>query len=84
MVYAGAVCVGEISGACFNPAVAIGLVVTKHFWKPHYALWIVLAEMLGAVASASLYFMIDADGTLGDFLPRLCFRPEEEQTLIAH
>lgn len=53
-VLAGAYAVGSISGAAFNPAVALGVTIMKlSLWKN---LWLfVLANLLGAVAAALLF-----------------------------
>jgi aquaporin Z len=59
-VAAGAVAVGSLSGAAFNPAVAVAASVMGLFaWS---ALWIYLvATLLGATAAAFVYRYLNAD-----------------------
>lgn len=59
-VAAGAVAVGPLSGAAFNPAVAVAASAMGLFaWS---ALWIYLvANLLGAVAAAYVYRYLNAD-----------------------
>jgi aquaporin Z len=57
-VMVGAFAVGPISGAAFNPAVAIGAAVMGLF--PWAALWIYLAaNFLGAAAAAAVFNALD-------------------------
>ncbi|KAA8496801.1 putative aquaporin NIP-type [Porphyridium purpureum] len=56
-VTVGAACVGHISGGCFNPAVALGLTLIKHFWKPMYALTVVAANIVGALIGTALFYI---------------------------
>lgn len=60
VVMAGAFTVGEISGAAFNPAVAVGLSLMGR--SPWAAIWIYLvADFAGGVAGALLFRMLDPD-----------------------
>jgi aquaporin Z len=67
-VIAGAFAVGGISGGAFNPAVAIGAMVTGLFeWSN---IWIyVLADFLGAAAAAYTFlYVLPAEKETGDFV----------------
>lgn len=68
-VVAGAYAVGGISGGAFNPAIAIGAMVTGLFeWSK---IWIyLLADFLGAAVAAYLFlFVLPGEKELGDFEP---------------
>jgi aquaporin Z len=56
-VFAGAAAVGGISGGAFNPALAVGLMVTGIFdWGD---IWIyLLADLLGAAAAAAAFLYV--------------------------
>lgn len=60
-MFVGAVAVGPISGGAFNPAVALGLGLVKHFWKIGYLLWVVLANLLGGIAGAACFYIVAPD-----------------------
>lgn len=60
-VTAGAVSVGQQSGAAFNPAVALGLSVAKGFSSFGYCLSIALADLLGGVIAAAAFYMVAPD-----------------------
>lgn len=64
-VTAGVVAVGAISGASFNPAVTLGLMLGGFFsWK---FLWVYLtAEIVGAVAAAVAYKAVTAEAQTVD------------------
>jgi len=65
-VLAGAFAVGGISGAAFNPAIAVGLMVTGLFdWSN---IWIYLvADLLGAAAAATAFlYVLPAEKPGGD------------------
>jgi len=65
-VVAGALAVGGISGGAFNPAIALGAMVTGLFqWSN---IWIYLfADFLGAAAAASAFlFVLPAEKATGD------------------
>jgi len=67
-VVAGAFAVGGISGGAFNPAVALGAMVTGLFeWSN---IWIyLLADFLGAAAAAYTFlFVLPAEKTTGDYV----------------
>jgi aquaporin Z len=67
-VVAGAFAVGGISGGAFNPAIAIGAMVTGLFkWGN---IWIyLLADLLGAVAAAHAFlFVLPAEKPGGDVI----------------
>lgn len=60
VVFVGVVAAGDISGGAFNPAVVIGLMAIKNFWKlwkVGYALWIILAQLLGGVLGAFFFYI---------------------------
>jgi aquaporin Z len=60
-VVAGAYAVGPVSGAAFNPAVAVGLVLLGAV--PLGSLWIYLvANLLGGVAAALVFNALDLGG----------------------
>lgn len=64
VIFVGIVAAGPISGAAFNPAVVIGLSAIKNFWKlwkVGYALWIIVAEFLGGVLGAFLFYITAPD-----------------------
>jgi aquaporin Z len=68
-VVAGAFAVGGVSGGAFNPAIALGAMVTGLFqWSN---IWIYLiADFLGAAAAAWLFlFVLPAEKELGDIEP---------------
>jgi aquaporin Z len=65
-VLAGAFAVGGISGGAFNPAIAVGLMVTGLF---HWGdIWIyLLADLLGAAAAATAFlYVLPAEKPAGD------------------
>ena len=67
-VVAGAFAVGGISGGAFNPAIALGAMVTGLFeWSN---LWIYLiADFLGAAAAAYAFlYVLPAEKPTGDFV----------------
>jgi aquaporin Z len=67
-VVAGAFAVGGISGGAFNPAVALGAMVTGLFeWSN---IWIyLLADFLGAAAAAYTFlFVLPAEKPTGDYV----------------
>lgn len=61
VVFAGASSVDRISGAAFNPAVALGLGIVKHFWKLGYEGWLVFSQMVGAIAGAAAFYIVAPD-----------------------
>lgn len=61
VVYAGASTVGSVSGGAFNPAVALGLVLVRHFWKIAYVALVILANALGAVAGTAMFYLVAPD-----------------------
>jgi aquaporin Z len=65
-VVAGAFAVGGISGAAFNPAIALGAMVSGLFQWSH--IWIYLiADFLGAAAAATAFlFVLPGEKLLGD------------------
>ena len=65
-VVAGAVAVGGISGAAFNPAIAVGAMVTGLLQWSH--IWIyLLAEFLGGAAGAYAFlFVLPGERETGD------------------
>lgn len=61
VVFVGVIAVGPISGGAFNPAVVLGLGLVKHFWKLAYMLWVSLANLLGGVAGAAVFYVVAPD-----------------------
>lgn len=62
-VFVGAVAFGPISGGGFNPAVALGLVVTGNFALGSYWLYL-LAPLAGAAVAALVFRVLNADDKL--------------------
>jgi aquaporin Z len=63
-VLAGAVAVGHISGAVFNPAVANGLYISNTLASGKYVSWwwlYLLAESLGACGASGLFWFCNLD-----------------------
>jgi len=60
-VMAGAISVGGISGGAFNPAVALGLGISKSFYKMAYVGLIVVGELVGGAIAALLFFVVAPD-----------------------
>ncbi|KAL7557922.1 hypothetical protein ACA910_022532 [Epithemia clementina (nom. ined.)] len=60
-VTAGAVAVGQQSGAAFNPAVALGLSIAKGFESFGYCLGTALADLLGGVLAALCFYVVAPD-----------------------
>lgn len=60
-VTAGAVAVGQQSGAAFNPAVALGLSMAKGFASFGYCLGTALADLLGGALAAGAFYMVAPD-----------------------
>ena len=60
-VTAGAVAVGQQSGAAFNPAVALGLSVAKGFASFRYCLATAVADLLGGAIAAVAFYMVAPD-----------------------
>lgn len=61
VITAGVYSVGDISGGGFNPAVALGLASMKLFFGPLYLLWVVIAQLLGGVLGAALFYIVAPD-----------------------
>lgn len=59
--FAGIICTGSISGASLNPAVAISLVIVLKMNELHYALWVILANFVGAIIATIFYYLADTD-----------------------
>mmetsp|Transcript_62426 Transcript_62426/g.157972 ORF Transcript_62426/g.157972 Transcript_62426/m.157972 type:complete len:1101 (+) Transcript_62426:114-3416(+) len=64
VIIAGGYAAGNISGACFNPSVALGVDI-KHVGF-HWGIVWALAEMLGAAMAAALYRAVRPDEKLSD------------------
>lgn len=64
MVYA----IGPISGCHINPAVTVGLLLTKKMEEPKYAVGYILAQILGGILGAGLLLLI-AKGVSGGYNP---------------
>ena len=58
VVMAGAASVGPISGGAFNPAVALGLSISKGFSNFHYVLAVCVANLLGGILAAGVYSVV--------------------------
>ncbi len=63
MVYA----IGPISGCHINPAVTVGLLLSKKF-EPRYAVGYVIAQIVGAIIGAAVIWLI-ASGAPGGYDP---------------
>lgn len=61
LLYTAVICIGPVSGAAINPAVAIGLGVVKNVWKLSYVLWITVAELLGGIVGAGMFYLVAPD-----------------------
>lgn len=62
MVYA----IGPISGCHINPAVTVGLLLSKKMEVPKYAIGYIVAQILGAILGAGLLLLI-ANGISGGY-----------------
>ena len=60
-VTAGAVSVGQQSGAAFNPAVALGLSFAKGFASFGYCLATAFADLLGGTIAAACFYLVAPD-----------------------
>lgn len=60
-VTAGAVAVGQQSGAAFNPAVALGLSIAKGFSSFGYCLGTAAADLVGGVLAAGAFYLVAPD-----------------------
>jgi aquaporin Z len=58
IVLVGAFAVGGISGAAFNPAIALGASVTGLFKWSHYWVYVV-ADLVGAVAAGATFLFLE-------------------------
>lgn len=58
--------VGHVSGGHFNPAITLGLVAGGRF-APGEALGYIAAQLVGAIAAASLIYVIRAGAGTGDW-----------------
>lgn len=61
VVLVGAFTVGPISGGAFNPAVALGLCLSKGFANLSYVLAVVVANLLGGLAAAACFYVVAPD-----------------------
>lgn len=61
VILVGNYCVAHISGAVFNPAVAVSLSIVHGFTKIAYMFWILLAEFAGGIAGALLFYIVAPD-----------------------
>lgn len=61
VVFVGAIAVGPISGGAFNPAVVLGLGLVKHFWRVGYMLWVLVANLLGGIGGAAVFYIVAPD-----------------------
>lgn len=53
--------VGNISGAVFNPAVALSLSLVHGIQKIAYMLWIILAQAAGAILGVMFFYIVEPD-----------------------
>jgi len=68
VVVVGAISVGWVSGAAFNPAVALGATVLGAFTWPH--IWVYfLADLVGGAAAAGTFMFIQSDSAAAEGLP---------------
>lgn len=69
-----------ISGAVFNPAAAIALSIVHGLSKIAYVIWILVAELLGGVVGALLFYLVDGDefGRFGEEAQALLQKRKEE------
>ncbi len=58
-LFASIVCIGSVSGASLNPAVALSLVLVKKVTSLHYALWVICANGAGAIVATFIYYLFD-------------------------
>jgi aquaporin Z len=58
IVLVGAFAVGGISGAAFNPAIALGASVTGLFKWSHYWIYLV-ADLVGAIAAGATFLFVE-------------------------
>ena len=58
---AGAVAVGQQSGAAFNPAVALGLSMAKGFASFKYCLGTAVADLIGGALAAGAFYIVAPD-----------------------
>ncbi len=66
IVVVGAFAVGGVSGAAFNPAIALGASVTGLFKWSHYWIYLV-ADLVGAVAAAATFlYVLPEEKATGD------------------
>ena len=65
-VLAGAFAVGGISGAAFNPAVAVGAMVTGLLKWGHIWIYLIADFLAGAVAALVFLFVQEGEKPLGD------------------
>jgi aquaporin Z len=61
IVVVGAFAVGGVSGAAFNPAIALGASVTGLFKWSHYWIYLI-ADLLGAVAAGMTFLYLEPEG----------------------
>jgi aquaporin Z len=65
VVVVGGISVGWVSGAAFNPAVALGATVLGAFTWPH--IWVYFfADLVGGVVAAAAFVFIQADSASGE------------------
>jgi aquaporin Z len=63
---AGAVAVGGISGGAFNPAIALGAMVTNVFKWSNIWIYLIADFLGGAVAAYTFLFVLPAEKLAGD------------------
>lgn len=61
VVLAGALCVGSISGGAFNPAVALGLCLSKGLANLMYVLMVVVTNLVGGGCAALVFSLVAPD-----------------------
>lgn len=68
VVFVGTATCAPISGAAFNPGVAVALSIVHGLSRIGYMLWIVIAEAVGGIAGALLYYLVAGDeaGNFGE------------------
>lgn len=61
IVLVGVYTVGDISGAVFNPAVALSLSLVHGIQKIAYMLWIILAQAAGGILGAMMFYIVASE-----------------------
>lgn len=78
--FVGTFLCAPISGAVFNPAAAIALSIVHGLSKIAYVIWILVAELLGGLVGALLFYLVAGDefGRFGEEAQALLQKRKEE------